>query len=218
MPCTKASMLIVDDKSSVRTSLSLALTEIGHSVRSAQDGFSALRELREEIPDILLSDLNMPGMSGFELLRVVRHRFPSIQVIAMSGAFSGSQVPAGMAADGFYQKGSSIGALLQIIEALQFKVRRNPHPPRVPAALLVHRDGKDSFRLASVTIACPECLRTFLEPFDGSHSREHVTDCMHCNSPIRYSVVEPLYRMPPQSFKRRVSARIPAQGASNVGN
>src|SRR5580658_4974397 len=99
MPCTKASLLIVDDKPAIRASISHLLTEIGYSVRSAQDGFSALRELREEIPDILLSDLNMPGMCGYELMRVVRQRFPSIQVIAMSGAFSGYQVPDGVVAD-----------------------------------------------------------------------------------------------------------------------
>ena len=53
----------------------------------AEDGFSALAEIRKEVPDILLSDLNMPRMSGFELLSVVRRRFPSIRTIAMSGAF-----------------------------------------------------------------------------------------------------------------------------------
>ena len=56
--------------------MSHVLTEIGYRVRSAEDGFSALREMRHEVPDILLSDLNMPGMSGFELLSVVRRRFP----------------------------------------------------------------------------------------------------------------------------------------------
>jgi CheY-like chemotaxis protein len=83
----------------------MVLTEIGYSVRSAQDGFSALVEIRKDVPDIILSDLNMPGMSGFELLSVVRRRFPSIRVIAMSGAFSGDEMPSGVDADAFYPKG-----------------------------------------------------------------------------------------------------------------
>jgi len=62
MSCEKARLLVVDDKQLIRASISHLLAEIGYSVRSAQDGFSALHELREEIPDILLSDLNMPGM------------------------------------------------------------------------------------------------------------------------------------------------------------
>jgi CheY-like chemotaxis protein len=64
-------LLIVDDDPSIRASLSEVLTEIGFSVRLATDGFSALVEIRNEIPAILLSDLSMPGMSGFELLSVV---------------------------------------------------------------------------------------------------------------------------------------------------
>ena len=116
---TKGSLLIVDDESSIRISLSHVLTEIGYSVRIAEDGFSALAEMHQGgVPDILLSDLNMPGMSGFELLSVVRRRFPVIRTVAMSGAFSGDEVPSGVAADAFYQKGSSLGSLLKIMEAL----------------------------------------------------------------------------------------------------
>jgi CheY-like chemotaxis protein len=86
MPNAKAQLLIVDDEPSIRMSLAQIFTASGHNVRSAADGFSALYEIRRGIPDILLSDLNMPGMSGFELLSVVRRRFPAIQVIVMSGA------------------------------------------------------------------------------------------------------------------------------------
>ena len=78
MPRTKERLLIVEDEPSIRESLSSALTEIGYPVRTAEDGFSALLEIRKQIPDMILSDLNMPGMSGFELLSVVRRRFPAI--------------------------------------------------------------------------------------------------------------------------------------------
>jgi CheY-like chemotaxis protein len=108
-------LLIVDDETSIRMSLSYVLAEVGYSVRSAEDGFSALAEIRNGIPDIILSSLSMPGMSGFEFLSVVRRRFPSIWVIAMSGAFSGDEVPSGIAADDFYPKGGGIRALVQII-------------------------------------------------------------------------------------------------------
>ncbi len=118
MPCTKERLLIVDDEPSIRESLSCVLTEIGYSVRSAEDGFSALIEIRVEIPDMIISDLNMPRMSGFEFISVVRRRFPAIPVIAMSGAFSGNEASSGVAADAFYQKGSGIRSLLKIMESL----------------------------------------------------------------------------------------------------
>ena len=42
-------------------------------------------ELRQSLPDMIISDLSMPNMSGFEFLSVVRRRFPHIPVIAISG-------------------------------------------------------------------------------------------------------------------------------------
>jgi CheY-like chemotaxis protein len=114
----KARLLVVDDEESIRMSITFMLGEYGYQVRSAADGLSALHEIQQEAPDILLSDLNMPNMSGFELLSLTRRKYPAIQRIAMSGAFSGSEVPSGVAAHAFYQKGSSLRALLQIIGTL----------------------------------------------------------------------------------------------------
>jgi CheY-like chemotaxis protein len=131
MPCTKEKLLIVDDERSIRESLSCVLTEIGYPIRTAEDGLSALIEIRKEIPDIILSDLNMPGMSGFEFLSVVRRRFPTIPVIAMSGAFADNEVPSGVTADAFYRKGSGVRSLLKIMESLTPPTRthaqQSPH-------------------------------------------------------------------------------------------
>jgi DNA-binding NarL/FixJ family response regulator len=57
-------------------------------------------------------------MSGFELLPVVRQRFPMTRVVAMSSAFSGNEVQAGVAADAFYPKASDVTGLLKIIETM----------------------------------------------------------------------------------------------------
>lgn len=112
MPTEKAALLIVKNEPSTRESLSGIFSEFGYRVRSAEDGFSALVEIRNNSPDIILSDLNMPGMSGFELLSVIRRRFPAIRVIAMSGSSAGTGIPAGVAADAFYEKGSPVRSLL----------------------------------------------------------------------------------------------------------
>jgi DNA-binding NtrC family response regulator len=129
---TKANLLIVDDEPSIRMSLSHVLAEIGYRVRTAEDGVTALVAINEEVPDILVSDLNMPGMSGFELLANVRRHFPATHTIAMSGAFSGTEVPSGVAADAFYQKGSSLGSLLRMIENLPSHGRVLVRPPTDP--------------------------------------------------------------------------------------
>ena len=203
MPCTKERLLIVDDEPSIRESLSSALTEIGYPVRTAEDGFSALLEIRKQIPDMILSDLNMPGMSGFELLSVVRRRFPAIPVIAMSGAFSGDEVPSGVAADAFYQKGSGVRSLLKIMESLTPPKRmpaRRPHPS---APLWIQQDENDADGMPYVSIACPECLRSFRQHVDGSLSVVREAHCAYCRIPIYYTIAEPVDWVPGQPLLTR---------------
>jgi CheY-like chemotaxis protein len=83
----KHEILVVDDEAAVRDSIVLVLQSSGYEVTAATNGFDALLQLKRRLPAIVLSDLNMPQMSGFEFLSVVLRRFPQISVIAMSGAF-----------------------------------------------------------------------------------------------------------------------------------
>jgi CheY-like chemotaxis protein len=158
-------------------------------VRSAADGFAALRELRRESPEILLSVLYMPGMSGFELLSVVRRRFPAIKVIAMSGAFSGNEVPLGVAADAFFQKGSSIASLLRIMDNLPRPERMSPRQPDPMEPIWVQEMGFHLFGKAYGLIGCPECLRTFPQALGSAISTICITECTHCRSSVRYAIV-----------------------------
>jgi CheY-like chemotaxis protein len=198
MPETPARLLIVDDESSIRTSMSHVLAEIGYRVRVAEDGFAALLELRKEIPDILVCDLNMPGMSGFELLSVVRRRFPMIRTIAMSGAFCGDEAPSGVAADAFYQKGSSLGSLLRIMESLRGLERTLTSQPAVPSTIWIQGGEHATSGSTYVNIACPECLRTFPQPLDGSVGQVLETNCTECGSSIRYAILGPESPIPAQ--------------------
>ena len=216
MPDTR--ILIVDDMACIRTAMSLALAEIGYRVRSAEDGLSALREIRQENPEILLTDLNMPGMSGFELLSVVRRRFPAILVIAMSGSFSGKEVPSGVHADAFYQKGSSIGALLQIIETLHQREPRFPRPSSTMGPLWIERNGRDTTGLEYVLITCPECLNTSPQAVEGSECLMREMDCIRCGYSIRYAIVESSDRVKPQTFQHNPVTVRPAQCASTLNN
>ena len=70
--------VVVDDDLVLLSVLSELLKENHYAVRTASDGFAALAVIRDRVPDVLLSDLNMPRMTGFELLSVVRRRFPTI--------------------------------------------------------------------------------------------------------------------------------------------
>jgi CheY-like chemotaxis protein len=112
-------ILVVDDEPSVRESLETLLMSEGYDVATAEDGVGALLQIEGMPPDLIVSDLNMPRMSGFEVLPVVRGRFPQIAIVAMSGGYQGDEVPLGVVADRFFAKGRQ-GAqrLLTAIEEL----------------------------------------------------------------------------------------------------
>ena len=144
MPDARAKLLIVDDEVSIRTSLSQIFSTLGYCVRSAADGFTALSDIRQEIPDIIISDLNMPGMSGFEFLSVVHDRLPAVHLIAMSGAFSGTCLPSGVIADAFFEKGSGPALLIKTVDvmtqqgsSLSPRRRSMENPTQIPSARAV---------------------------------------------------------------------------------
>ena len=196
----KAKMLIVDDEPSTRLLLSQIFAGLGHPVRIAEDGFSALEQIREEVPDILLSDLNMPGMSGFELLSVVRRRVPKIYVIATSGAFSGDVVPNGIAADAFHEKATGLGDLFQIVKTavesgLQVREGSNASTP-----IWISPIKRDAASGAQVLITCPECLRAFSLTVGAADFVVHEASCVYCHSTIHYATVQPMNPAIPHRF------------------
>jgi CheY-like chemotaxis protein len=211
MSIKKAKLLIVDDDPSVRMTLAAVLGESGYTVHSAEDGLSALAELRNGIPDVILSDLNMPGMSGFELLSVVRRRFPAVQAIAMSGAYSGLGVPPGVAADAFYEKGTGLSSLRQIVESMTRPDR--PQPLRDHGALApiwIPKNGHDTSGKPFVMITCPECLRAFAQLLGEAIIPIDETGCVYCHSLIHYAIVKPVEPVSRPDFQRKPGEGIPS--------
>ena len=71
---SEAIVLIVDDEMNTRKALSQILEEDGYDVLTASDGYRAMDVITHELPDLVLADIKMPGMSGIELLSQARHR------------------------------------------------------------------------------------------------------------------------------------------------
>jgi DNA-binding NtrC family response regulator len=80
-----ASVLIVDDDKTIREMLFELLSE-DHRCQSAKTADEALTLLEKETFDVLLTDISMPGLSGLELLEIMRQRYPQTPVIIISGA------------------------------------------------------------------------------------------------------------------------------------
>src|SRR6267142_3315246 len=80
-------VLVVDDEPSMREITKPLLESQGYEVITAADGLDGLLALSRSLPDVIISDLYMPRMSGFEFLVIVRQRFPHIAIVAMSGEY-----------------------------------------------------------------------------------------------------------------------------------
>ncbi len=81
----QALVLVVDDDVDMADTCRRLLEKQGYQVRTAQSGAVALEVIAEESPDVVLTDVRMPGMEGDELLKQVKKRRPDLPVIMMTG-------------------------------------------------------------------------------------------------------------------------------------
>lgn len=82
---TGLSILVVEDDEKLRVMLRRTLRAAGWQVRVVEDGLQALSALAWEVPDLLLTDVDMPNLNGIELGEAVRERFPALPIVFMSG-------------------------------------------------------------------------------------------------------------------------------------
>ncbi len=82
-------ILLVDDDINIIKALSKGLILLGHDVLAAENGSQALEIVRNATPDMIITDIFMPEMDGFELMRAVRQEYPGLPVIALSGGGAG---------------------------------------------------------------------------------------------------------------------------------
>lgn len=199
MPDLKAKLLIVDDEPTARTLLSQIFSRMGHPVRVAEDGLAALGEMRMDRPDVLISDLDMPRMSGFELLSVVRRKLPEIYVIASSGAFFGDKLPYGIAADAFHAKATGLGRLFEIVKSAP--VGKPVRPGCGASPIWISHCRKDNSPTTPVLLSCPGCLRSFSLSAGAADFVIREAKCMHCGTTFQYATVQPMNPVLPHRFE-----------------
>jgi len=81
----RKSILIVDDEESIRQTLGGILADEGYEVMTAGSGEDALKIIEEELPNLVLLDIWLPGMDGIEVLKAIRSNYPQIRVVMISG-------------------------------------------------------------------------------------------------------------------------------------
>jgi len=78
-------ILVVDDETTISQSLSGILSDEGYETLTASKGYEALKLIEDEVPDLVLLDIWMPGMDGIETLQEIKRTSPFLQVVIISG-------------------------------------------------------------------------------------------------------------------------------------
>ncbi|MBU1699657.1 MAG: response regulator [Candidatus Eisenbacteria bacterium] len=99
-----ARILVVDDDNQVRSMLRLTLEREGYEIVEAADGFEAIQLFRENPFDLIITDIIMPGLEGFETIQRLRAESPDVKIIAISGGGR-------LAPEGYLEVAENLGAL-----------------------------------------------------------------------------------------------------------
>lgn len=179
-------ILVVDDNEDMTRCSEEVLSRGGYEVRTAKDGFEALAILRKALPDLIITDLAMPNMSGFELLSIVRRRFPQVPVIVTTGQFVGAPNPPKLLADALFHKGQYKPA--ELFEEIAALLEQSPIRPSFAkpenAPVWIPRGGQ------YIVVTCTDCLRSFSIPANEAEEGAQKTSCIHCGTEITY-IIEP---------------------------
>ncbi|MDX2052425.1 MAG: sigma-54 dependent transcriptional regulator [Polyangiaceae bacterium] len=154
---TKGCILIVDDEANARSALAEILKEEGYTVETAADGFKALGRLTDFEPDVVLTDLKMPGMDGVELLRKLRERDREAAVVLMT-AFGAVETAVSAMREGaadYLTKPLNTDELLMILERA-LERRRLRHETEQLKTQLTERYNFDN-----IVGASPEMQQVF---------------------------------------------------------
>jgi two-component system OmpR family response regulator len=110
-------VLVIEDDRAIREMISAALVEAGYVVAAAKNGREGLERCREFGADIVVLDLMMPEVDGFEFLRLRPAKGCDAPVIAMSAAFHRDRLPKDVPVSAFIEKPFAIETFLDTIAA-----------------------------------------------------------------------------------------------------
>lgn len=157
-------VLVVDDDADIRRLLRTVLVERGHKVIEADRGLLALQLVKQDPPDLLLLDVMLPEVHGFEIARRIRgsERYGDIPIIMISAVYRGAQVAqdakTGYGVDAFIEKPFRIAEVVKAVDVALSRASRKTEPRRDPAkareeAQRLLADGMAAYQTGDVPVA-----------------------------------------------------------------
>ncbi len=112
---SKKKILLVDDEESIHILYREELEEQGYEVHSAMSGEEAMKVLTPLNPDLVILDIQMPGMNGIDVLRKIKERDPKLPVILSSAYQEFKQNLSSWASDDFIVKSADMRELIESV-------------------------------------------------------------------------------------------------------
>jgi CheY-like chemotaxis protein len=178
-------VLVVDDDPAIRDLLSRQLEKEGFQSIHAKDGIEAIVKLRDTLPNVIITDIQMPRMSGLEFIGVVRRRFPPIPVIALSGSIP-SEFPEEARPDCYIQK--NILRFPDLLQAVKDLARKTPDNIDLPQVVTTPVRTRHAFA-GYFMLTCTDCLRTFKATSTPVNKVvEGTSVCTHCGALVPFLI------------------------------
>lgn len=184
-------ILIIDDEKDIRTALTGILEDEGYQVLSAESGSEGIESARQELPDLILLDIWMPGMDGLEALEKLKREFPQVIVIMISGhgTIETAVRATKLGAFDFIEKPLSLEkVLISVANALQLQELKVENAE-------LKRSASEEYELVGESpeiVAVREQVRrvastsaSVLINGENGSGKELIACSIHCNSPRR---------------------------------
>jgi DNA-binding NtrC family response regulator len=185
-------ILIVDDESNARAALSEILREEGYATETAADGFKALGKIDEFAPDVILTDLKMPGLDGIAFMEKARSAAPGAAFVVMTafGTISSAVVAMKKGAENYLLKPLDPEALGAVVERAMEKARLVQEAQRLRDRLrernafshIVSSDPKMDAVLELVAQVGPSRASVLVTGESGT-GKELIAEAVHAASP-----------------------------------
>jgi two-component system, NtrC family, response regulator AtoC len=192
MTSSKGRILIVDDESNARAALSEILDEEGYATETAADGFKALGKLEEFGPDVILTDLKMPGLDGIAFMEKARTAAPGAVFVVMTafGTISSAVDAMRKGAENYLLKPLDPGALGAVVERAMEKAKLLQETQRLRDRLrernafshIVSSDPKMNGVLELVAQVGPSRASVLITGESGT-GKELIAEAIHLASP-----------------------------------
>jgi DNA-binding NtrC family response regulator len=189
---SRGRVLIVDDEANARAALSEILRDEGYATETAADGFKALGKLEDFSPDVILTDLKMPGLDGMAFMEKARAAVPGAVFVVMTafGTIHGAVDAVKRGAENYLTKPLEPDAVTAVIERAMEKARlfhetralRDRLRERNVAGYIVSADAKMAAILELVSHVGPSRASVLITGESGT-GKELIAEALHAASP-----------------------------------